>query len=356
MIEVSPSQLLIALLLISASLALSFSKHPLSGRLWNVSFTTALVLTAAVYFNDCDHHPKRWDRLPPREAILTIEINRLFQSSQNSAYTKALATIRNAPIHLADLIDQRIFVTFRSKKTTTLSKSTHLQLKGILERLSSEHSQQGFYRYLRNQGVSFTFTQGELVAIKKEISFLQRFYQAQSQNFSEILRTGLPPGDAHAATYTAMLLGNKSALTKEQKTTFIQSGTLHLFAVSGLHIGVIALCLYSLLSFLRLPSKIRAIIGLSLLYLFVSIIGSPPSAQRAFLMIAFFWVGFQLRRPTNPLASFSASALIVLLVNPWQLFDVSFQLSYTVVFSIILYGIPLAKKWSLKWKPFALLP
>jgi predicted membrane metal-binding protein len=59
-------------------------------------------------------------------------------------------------------------------------------------------------------------------------------------------------------------------------------------------------------------------------------------------MIALFWIAFRIRPPMNPLASFSASALIVLLVRLWQLFDVSFQFSYTVVFSIILYGIPLA--------------
>ncbi len=357
LIEVSFLQILLSLFLISVSLVISTSSRPLKKRLWGFSFFTALFLTAAGYFQFCNKYPNRWDQLPPREAVLTIELNRQFKPTSHATLIRALATIHEAPTHLSDLIDQRIFVTFtKPKDIASLSRSMHLQLKGILTKLTQPHSQQTFNRYLLNQGVHFTLTRGKVLSVKKEPSFLQRFYQVQFQNFSETLRIGLPLPNEHAAIYAAMLLGHKAELTKLQKTTFIQSGTLHLFAVSGLHIGVIALCLYSLLALLRIPPGIASIIGLSLLYLFVSIIGNPPSAERAFLMIALFWIAFQIHRPINPLASLSVSALIVLLLRPWQLFDVSFQFSYTVVFSIILYGIPLAQRWTAKWKPFSMLP
>ena len=66
-----------------------------------------------------------------------------------------------------------------------------------------------------------------------------------------------------------------------------------------------------------------------------------PSAMRAFLMTLFFWLSYTLQRQRNPFAALIASAIAVLLVAPEQLFSLGFQLSYSVVSSILLFGLPL---------------
>jgi competence protein ComEC len=142
-----------------------------------------------------------------------------------------------------------------------------------------------------------------------------------------------------------MLLGAKSELSDAQTTQFLQSGTMHLFAISGLHIGAIALALHALLAIARLPGVVRFVGGLAALWLFVEITGASPSAVRAFLMIALVELAIVLRRPVNPAATLALAALISLVVNPLQLFSASFQMSYGIVATIVLLGLPLAEVW-----------
>ena len=83
----------------------------------------------------------------------------------------------------------------------------------------------------------------------------------------------------------------------------MHSGTMHLFAISGLHIGVIAVGLQAVLALLRLPRWVQFVLGVAALWLFVDITGASPSAVRAFVMVIFLQAAFLLRRPGNPLAS-----------------------------------------------------
>jgi competence protein ComEC len=153
-----------------------------------------------------------------------------------------------------------------------------------------------------------------------------------------------------------MLLGEKSDLSEEQLVRFSQSGTMHLFAISGLHIGVISAVLAQALTLIRIPRRIAPFIGLFLLYVYVEITGAAPSAVRALIMVAFFWISFALNRQRSPFGALVASAFLVLVIDPWQLWQTGFQLSYLVVASILLFGLPF---YRLTWpiiRPFDDLP
>jgi competence protein ComEC len=131
---------------------------------------------------------------------------------------------------------------------------------------------------------------------------------------------------------------------------------MHLFAISGLHIGVIATGIYALLSLLRLPRPVLFVTSLTVLWLYVDITGATPSAVRAFTMVAAFQSAMLFRLPGNPLAALALSAAVVLLFAPMQLFSASFQMSYSVVAAILLLGLPLADWLQQRWQPFAWLP
>ncbi|WP_245530794.1 ComEC/Rec2 family competence protein [Coraliomargarita akajimensis] len=153
-----------------------------------------------------------------------------------------------------------------------------------------------------------------------------------------------------------MLLGQKSALSSEQITRFQQSGTMHLFAISGLHIGVIATVIAQTLGLIRIPRRLRPVLGLSILYLYVDITGGSPSAIRAFLMTSFFWLSYGFSRQRNPFSALINSALFVLIIDPTQLWSLGFQLSYSVVLSILLFGIPFYNSLQQATEPFRWLP
>ena len=185
----------------------------------------------------------------------------------------------------------------------------------------------------------------------------RRFCAQTADRFSAILGAGVKTKRPElTAVLRAMLLGQQHELSDEQKTLFRQSGTMHVFSISGLHIAVIAVGLQSLLLLLRLPRVARFGVGLAALWLYVDVTGGSPSAVRAFVMVALFQATLVLRRPGNPVSALAAAALVVVLAEPLQVFSASFQMSYGIVAALLLLGLPLADRWLAAWSPFADLP
>ena len=177
-----------------------------------------------------------------------------------------------------------------------------------------------------------------------------------NQRFQATLRLGAPANSELANVYVAMLLGRKIELSKAQIERYRMTGTMHFFAISGLHIGVIATVIAQFLLLIRVPRAVAPWIGLPLLYLYVEITGGTPSAIRAFLMAAFFWSSFACQRQRSPFSALMCSAILVLIIDPNQLWSLGFQLSYTVVLSILLFGLPLHQVLTRRCQPYQWLP
>tara|TARA_Y100000588_G_scaffold388246_1_gene488004 strand:- start:783 stop:1610 length:828 start_codon:yes stop_codon:yes gene_type:complete len=103
------------------------------------------------------------------------------------------------------------------------------------------------------------------------------------------------------------------------------------------------------------PRWIETGLMLTLLYLYVQITGSTPSAQRAFIMITFWKASAISGRRGSAFRALVTSAVFVLAIDPEQFWNKGFQLSYAVVFSIILYGAPLGQRLQLTFRPWRFL-
>lgn len=157
------------------------------------------------------------------------------------------------------------------------------------------------------------------------------------------LSRDLPAKDEALRLLWAMTLGWKTALTAEVYEPFAQSGTMHIFAISGLHIAMIAAILLSVLRVLRLPRSWCGLVVIPLLCFYTGATGWQPSAIRSSVMMSVVIGGWSLGRPSDLLNSLCAAALIILLWDPQQLFQAGFQLSFCVVLSIALVLPPLEK-------------
>ncbi len=157
------------------------------------------------------------------------------------------------------------------------------------------------------------------------------------------LACGLPESDEPLRLMWAMALGWKTALTGEVSEPFMRSGTMHIFAISGLHIALIAGILVSLLRVLRMPRVWCGLVVIPLIWFYTAATGWQSSAIRSTVMMTIIIGGWSLRRPTDLLNSLAAAALVILLWDPQQLFQASFQLSFFVVLSIALFMPPLEK-------------
>lgn len=136
----------------------------------------------------------------------------------------------------------------------------------------------------------------------------------------------------------ALTLGYKRGLSRETKRIFASAGAMHVLAVSGLHVGILFFVFNFILGFLRKGKRGRIIfipILITILWLYAVITGLSPSVTRAATMFSFFIVGTNIRRQINIYNSLAASAFFILLIDPGNLFDAGFQLSYVAVFGIV---------------------
>jgi competence protein ComEC len=151
----------------------------------------------------------------------------------------------------------------------------------------------------------------------------------------------------------AMLLGQRQDLDSSIYNNYVNSGTIHILAVSGLHVGIILLILNALLKpllYLKYGRIVRPVLIVSLLWGFALVAGLSPSVTRAVAMFSIISIAMHLKRPTNIYNTLAISAFVILLVNPFFLFQVGFQMSYTSVIGIVsiqpkLYNLLKLKFW-----------
>ncbi len=140
------------------------------------------------------------------------------------------------------------------------------------------------------------------------------------------------------AVISALVLGRKNDLDKELFESYSSAGAMHVLAVSGLHVGLIYIVLLKLFLFLdkiKHGKYLRAIVIILALWLYAGITGMSPSVMRAATMFTFIVIGKTLKRPSNIYNTLAASALLLLIVNPFLLMEVGFQLSYLAVLGIV---------------------
>ena len=140
------------------------------------------------------------------------------------------------------------------------------------------------------------------------------------------------------AIIQALVLGEKKDIDKNLYNEYAAAGAVHILAVSGLHVGILYIILAFLLkplTRLKLGKYFHAIIILLLLWGFAVLSGLSPSVTRAVTMFSFFAVAKLFDRETNSINTLFLSFLALLIINPFWLFQVGFQLSYLAVFFIV---------------------
>lgn len=345
------------LILAGAGTALAFWAAGRQPWLWAATLGLALFLAATAHYQLQRARLPVWRDLPPREARLTIRVDHTFVQKDPRRIT-GLGRIVATEAHLAELRGQRLYFSLQLRPGAAPPlRSAEISTLGVLSLLPEHPPPENFEHYLAAAGMNFQLTRGQLMATARPASAYHRFCAAAAARFKAILHLGIGEKRPElAGLLSAMLLGETNELSDEQRTLFMQSGTMHLFAISGLNIGVIATALQALLLLLRLPRVVRLLASLALLWLFVDITGASASAVRAFIMAAFLQLAFVLEKPASPLSALVASAALVLLWAPQQLFSASFQMSYGIVLALLLMGLPLGEAWLARWTPFRDLP
>lgn len=145
---------------------------------------------------------------------------------------------------------------------------------------------------------------------------------------------------------SALTLGYKADLTEEVQNAFRVSGTAHVLAVSGLHVGIVFFIIHSLLLFLgksRKSTLIRFVGVILLLWVYVYLTGLSVSVIRAAIMLTTYSFGKIFYRKGFSYNTLAAAAALILLANPLKFFEIGFQLSFASVFAILYFKPKLDK-------------
>ena len=220
------------------------------------------------------------------------------------------------------------------------AEGVELMISGGLTPISVDTD--GYDAWLRSQGATLKLRGGRVLGELAPPSRFAVWRQAQQARLDAWLRA-IPWEDPDGgAMLAATMLGRTALLPADAKEAFMTTGTLHLFAISGLHIAGMAAALLWLAKRARLPELPSGLVILALLWLYVQVTGASPSSVRAWIMAAFLWGGRAGERDTPALQSLALACAVTLILAPEACTDAGFQLSYAAVLGIIAAGGPAA--------------
>jgi competence protein ComEC len=216
-----------------------------------------------------------------------------------------------------------------------------------------------YKRYMASRGIRAS-------AYVSKQEFLVRLHASETGWLAEGLRRArravsslierVPPQDAKGLM-KALMIGQRGAISAKNREIFSRAGISHLLAISGLHIGMVATLAFFAFRYLLArsqrillaawASRGAALMSAAPVVCYGLLAGMSPPTQRAVIMVMAFLVALLLEREHDPLNALVVAALIILIINPTTLFEISFQLSFVAVFAILytLRRLPLVSKF-----------
>lgn len=182
----------------------------------------------------------------------------------------------------------------------------------------------------------------------QQSSTIAEWMEQQRACLSELYRQQGLTGDEYAIV-AAMTLGEKQRVTRELKDFYAKSGAAHVLALSGLHMGILFMLLSFLLPTRRLP-KFSILIEVSIIWMFVMLVGTHPHTVRAALMLTIYCICRVLSRHPDSISVLVLTAVLLLFFRPQWLFDIAFQMSFLsvlnilVLYPLILHRLPMPKR------------
>jgi competence protein ComEC len=246
----------------------------------------------------------------------------------------------------------KVLLQVSKRLNSNLSANSRISGFGQIQLFKNPQNPQQFnYKdYMATQQMShFISTDYNSLLIEKEVGFS---FLAFGEKVRSTIQNSLQKHDfskAQLDIIQALLLGQKQDIDPETYNQFSKAGVVHILAVSGLHVGIILIILQfvtkGLLNF-RYGRVLRNSLVLIGIWGFATLAGYTPSVLRAAVMFSFLSIALNYRRKTSAVNTLALSAVFLIMINPYLLFQVGFQLSYLAVISIVILQPRLSKLYS----------
>lgn len=227
-----------------------------------------------------------------------------------------------------------------------VSYGDKVKVKGVLEEPENFTTNSGkefnYKRYLANQDIYFIIKNADIEIISldngsKIKSSLYRFRRSFMRNINQVIP--MPESDLA----NGLLLGARGGFDDDTKNEFIETGTIHIVALSGYNVSIVALGVMKILS-LILSQVLSIIFGIIVIFLFVIMTGASSTAIRAGIMAIIMLIGRMTGRKYLAGRALVIAALFMIAYDPRVLYDMSFQLSF-IATGGVLYITPKVINW-----------
>lgn len=182
-----------------------------------------------------------------------------------------------------------------------------------------------------------------------------RFANASCAWIERTLSLGIA-GTPESNLIRAMTIGDTADTPDALKDAFRETGTFHLFSVSGLHVGIVAVIGWMLLGMLGVSQRRSVFLIIPMLFFYALLTGLSPASLRAAIMLSVIAASLLLDRPPVALNSIGAAGFLLLLGDSSQLFNSGFQLSFGAVAAIMLLALPMQRRLEALFAPDPFLP
>lgn len=267
--------------------------------------------------------------MPPRELDLALRISgkKDLRIKNDPNYQVYEGNIINAPEVRMDLIDKKVtWVLKKRNDFQMILKGDTVYLRGIIKHRSLNESQKE-----EKRGNQYYIDHVLISKVEQNKGIFQNIRRKIDSNLDRIEHE-----DAKYKGFVyALLFGDRSRLGVQEVKLFKETGTMHLFAVSGLHIGIVYLIFSFILRRIFVGRTLWIAGSLLMVFGYVGLVGYASSACRAFIMISIWQISILLNKKGNPLSALYWAFIVLLLITPYSLFSLGFQLSFTVVLSIL---------------------
>ena len=261
--------------------------------------------------------------------VILISIPRLSNYHEKLSTNKIIGTITNISKR-----ENKVVLNIKSKeniiatyyKETNINLGDKVLLEGELSKPNTNTNENTFnYRnYLSNKNIYYTM---KITSIKKLKSNKNIYYEIKKRIKSRL--------NNNPYLYT-FILGDKSLINEEVKTTYQNNGISHLFCLSGMHITLFSLLILKVLSLLKLREEKVYLITTIFLLLYLFLVGLSPSILRGVLFYIIFTFNRIYYFYIKPVNLFIIVLIISLLINPKYILEVSFQYSYLICLSLLM--------------------
>lgn len=165
--------------------------------------------------------------------------------------------------------------------------------------------------------------------------FFERIIYPTKAFIIETIKTVMKGDEANFLI--GLLLGDRTEISEEIKKAFMNTGTIHVLAVSGSHVILVVTIAYVVLGLFRFSAKPKIVLTLACLVYYTFLTGASPSIVRASIMAGIVLIGKFFQQKTDAYNVLGVSAACMFLYDSKQLFDVGFQLSFSAVFSMVYF-------------------